>query len=109
MLVEFVQVLPDTAFDRGPNDERCFARGREEAARLIREYLTELGEDLSFQNLEDELRDLPGEYVPPLGAMFVGWWGDIPATVGAIRPGPRETDAELKRIYVPPRFRHQGI
>ena len=104
-----MQVLDDDARERGITDERCFAPGREAAWTLFAEYLTELGEDLSFQGVEEELRTLPGKYGPPYGALFVLWRGDEPLACGAIRPLPRETDCELKRLYVRPSARGEGI
>ncbi len=107
-MVSPVQVLPDDARERGITDERCFARGREAARALFRAYADELDVDLGFQSFEAELTDLPGAYGPPWGALFLLWDGDEPVACGAIRPLP-ENRAELKRLYVVPSRRGQGL
>ena len=35
---------------------------------LFREYVASLAEDISFQNIDDELAGLPGKYARPTGA-----------------------------------------
>lgn len=103
-----VQILPDDARERGITDERCFAIGREAARSLFRAYAEELDVDLGFQSFEAELADLPGAYGPPWGALFLLWIGETPVACGAIRPLP-ENRAELKRLYVAPAYRGQGL
>ena len=41
-----------------------------EARRLFREYADWLQIDLCFQNFEQELAELPGDYVPPGGRLW---------------------------------------
>jgi ribosomal protein S18 acetylase RimI-like enzyme len=84
-----------------------------EAAReIIREYAASLGIDLQFQGFEDELARLPGEYVPPAGALLLAWVDGELAGCGALRP-LRDVDyanaCEMKRLYVRRAFRRFGL
>jgi len=80
----------------------------EAARQLIHEYGVSLGIDLSFQNFEAELEKLPGDYAPPRGALllarqaknFIGCIGLRPLADGV---------CEMKRLYVRPQWRGQGI
>ena len=71
---------------------------------LFREYGDRLGVDLSFQDFEDELAGLPGDYERVLVARVDG----EPAGCVALRP----LDAgvcEMKRLYVRPSYRGSGL
>ena len=104
-----------------------------EAARAIfREYAGSLDVDLCFQNFEDELASLPGDYAEPRGALLLALIDASPqdgianapeVTRGDGRPahvaaccGLRPLDAadypnaaEMKRLYVRPAFRGMGL
>ena len=42
------------------------------------EYVAWIGLDLAFQEINDELAGLPGDYAPPHGALFVASHGAHP-------------------------------
>jgi ribosomal protein S18 acetylase RimI-like enzyme len=67
-----------------------------------------LSSDLSFQNLAEELAEMPGKYSPPSGGLFVVLYKDEPAGCVAIRPFSTNT-CELKRLYVRAANRGNGI
>ena len=84
---------------------------------LFMEYGQSLGIDLSFQDFDRELADLPGEYNRVLGkgCLLIGTIDDRPAGCVACRPCYRsghtqEADiCEMKRLYVRPDFRGSGL
>jgi carbonic anhydrase len=76
--------------------------------KLFTEYQQWLGIDISFQNFETELHALPGCYAAPTGAIFLATENSKPIGCVAIRPFS-ENEAELKRMYVVPEVRGQGV
>lgn len=75
---------------------------------LFREYVSSLAEDISFQNVDDELSHLPGKYARPGGVVLIAWDGGQAAGAVAYRmvePGV----CEMKRLYVRPAFRGRDI
>jgi ribosomal protein S18 acetylase RimI-like enzyme len=79
---------------------------------LLREYASGLGIDLCFQNFEQELATLPGEYSPPRGAMFLAAVDGKPAGCVALRPfdaADYPNAAEMKRLYVRDHYRGSGL
>ena len=49
----------------------------------------------------------PAEFTPPAGLFLVGYAGGEPVASGGWRS--HGTDAEIKRMYVAPAFRHRGL
>jgi GNAT superfamily N-acetyltransferase len=75
---------------------------------LIEEYVSLLGIDLDFQEIDLELADLAAVYGPPDGRILLAVADETAAGCVALRP--LEDDCcELKRLYVRPAFRGSGI
>jgi putative acetyltransferase len=75
---------------------------------LIEEYVSSLGIDLDFQEIDLELADLAAVYGPPDGRILLAVADETAAGCVALRP--LEDDCcELKRLYVRPAFRGSGI
>jgi N-acetylglutamate synthase-like GNAT family acetyltransferase len=77
--------------------------------QLFEEYADSLGFDLSFQEFERELAELPGSYAPPGGRVLVACTeeGDAVACVAVHKLDDRT--CEMKRLYVRPEFRGTGL
>jgi len=84
-----------------------------EATReIFREYAQGLGVDLCFQNFEQELATLPGDYAAPQGALLLAFVDDELAGCAALRPLADVDYAnacEMKRLYVRRAFRRFGL
>jgi ribosomal protein S18 acetylase RimI-like enzyme len=80
----------------------------QKARELFEEYATWLGINLCFQNFDKELAELPGEYVPPGGCLLLATENDQTRGCVALRR-IGEGIGEMKRLYVRPEFRGQGL
>jgi putative acetyltransferase len=79
-----------------------------QARELFLEYAQSLGFSLCFQSFDKELADLPGKYAPPDGRLLIAEFSSQLAGCVALR----QLDAsicEMKRLYVRPQFRGQGL
>jgi ribosomal protein S18 acetylase RimI-like enzyme len=84
------------------------ARDIDNVRQLFREYADSLDFDLDFQDFEDEMRCLPGDYAPPIGRLIVAMKVDEMVGCVALR---RITDriCEMKRLYTKPYVRGTGV
>ena len=73
---------------------------------LFSEYASKI--DLSFQDFDRELANLPGEYAPPGGCLLVAKEKDDVVGCVALR-GMGGDVCEMKRLYVKPSFRERSI
>lgn len=71
---------------------------------LIIEYAKRLGRDLSFQNLDDELKDPAKKYTAPEGELLVAVEGEDVLGMIAYHKHS-DTRCEMKRLYVKPSCR----
>ena len=78
------------------------------ARGLFREYQRSLNVDLCFQDFEQELATLPGEYAPPFGRLFLLYEDNDLAGCVALRKIDDET-CEMKRLFVRPDFRGRQL
>ena len=79
---------------------------------IFREYADSLGVDLYFQQFDDELASLPGEYTLPRGALLMAIVNGELAGCCALRPmdaADYPNACEMKRLYVRSAFRGLGL
>jgi putative acetyltransferase len=85
-----------------------------EATReIFRQYAASLNVDLGFQDFDEELANLPGQYAMPRGALLLILVDGDVAGCGALRPllpaGDYANACEMRRLYVRPAFRRFGL
>ena len=75
---------------------------------LFLEYAKSLGFSLCFQNFDQELASLPGDYAPPEGRLLLAEVEGQTAACVALHK--LETGiCEMKRLYLRPQFRGKGL
>lgn len=80
----------------------------QQARQLFEEYQAWLGISLCFQNFDQELAHLPGDYAPPSGRLLLAVQEAKIAGCVALRQ-IGDGICEMKRLYVRPEFRGQGL
>ncbi|WP_395059616.1 GNAT family N-acetyltransferase [Polaromonas sp.] len=79
---------------------------------IFQEYAVELGIDLCFQNFDEELANLPGDYAAPKGCLLLAMQDGEIAGCCALRPIDTvdyPNAAEMKRLYVRQAHRRSGL
>jgi putative acetyltransferase len=79
-----------------------------QARDLFLEYAQSLGFSLCFQNFDQELAGLPGDYAPPEGRLLLAEYEGYVAGCVALHRLEDEI-CEMKRLYLRPQFRGKGI
>ena len=80
----------------------------ETAKKLFVEYADSLGFDLSFQDFDEELADLPGDYIQPAGCLLLATYKGQPVGCVGLRM-LSDGVCEMKRLYVREQFRGSGF
>lgn len=81
----------------------------EEVKFLIREYTKRLNRDLTFQNLDEELKDPKKKYTAPEGELLVAL-NEEQQVIGMVAYHKHSsTRCEMKRLYITPLGRGQKI
>src|SRR5438270_286790 len=78
------------------------------ARTLFQEYGASLGFSLCFQNFDQELAGLPGDYAPPKGRLLIAYLDAEAAGCVALHDFEAGI-SEMKRLYVRPAFRGKGV
>jgi len=79
---------------------------------LFREYAKTLNGYPCFEEFDDEIAGLPGDYAQPRGALYLASVNETSAGCCALRPLDSvdyPNACEMKRLYVRPGFRAQGV
>jgi len=84
-----------------------------QARELFLEYAKSLGFSLCFQNFDQELAGLPGDYAPPDGRLLLAYHENRLAGCVALHKFEGEIGGvkicEMKRLYLRPQFRGKGV
>lgn len=78
------------------------------ATILFKEYVAQLGIDLSFQNFDEELKNISSAYHRPIGALLLAYVNENLSGCAAIRKFENDI-CELKRMYIRTNARGLGI
>ena len=88
--------------------ERAGAADLPAVRAMLQEYAAWIGIDLSFQGFTREVQELPGDYAPPGGDLYIA--RDGADTVGMVAFRARASGrAEMKRLFVRDVARGTGV
>jgi len=76
---------------------------------LLHEYASHDLDDACHSTIWSDLAQLPGRYAPPSGLALLAYQGQSLAGCGAFVAASTWGMAEIKRVYVRPTFRRQGL
>jgi putative acetyltransferase len=79
-----------------------------QARELFLEYARSLGFSLCFQDFDQELAGLPGDYAPPGGRLLLAEFDNQLAGCVALHKFDGDI-CEMKRLYLRPKFRGKGL
>ena len=79
-----------------------------QARELFLEYAQSLGFSLCFQNFDQELAGLPGDYAPPTGRLLLAEYDGQLSGCVALHKFDTAV-CEMKRLYLRPQFRGMGL
>jgi putative acetyltransferase len=79
-----------------------------QARELFLEYAQSLGFSLCFQNFDQELANLPGDYAPPHGRLLLAEYQSQLAGCVALHQLSTDT-CEMKRLYLRSQFRGRRL
>ncbi|MBA7664350.1 hypothetical protein ES703_72408 [subsurface metagenome] len=80
----------------------------EQVRNLFEEYSSSLAFDLDFQNFEEELANLPGDYIQPAGCLLLATYKGQPVGCVGLRM-LSDGVCEMKRLFVRKQFRGLGF
>lgn len=80
----------------------------EQTRKLFREYEAWFGMNLCFQNFDEEVASLPGNYAAPEGRLFLAFANENLAGCIALRKFEAGV-CEMKRLFVKESYRGQKI
>ena len=80
----------------------------DQARELFLEYAKSLGFSLCFQNFDEELAGLPGDYAPPEGRLLLAECENQIAGCVALHKLTNEI-CEMKLLFLRPQFRGKGL
>src|SRR3984957_593768 len=104
---EFLSVSPAPSVGKGLSLAQAESRVQIAQAReLFLEYAQSLGFSLCFQNFDQELAGLPGDYAPPHGRLLLAEYESQIAADVALHKFDTAVCA-MKRLYLRPQFRNQ--
>src|ERR1700730_14845337 len=106
---EFLSVSPAPSVGKGLLLAQDESRVKIAQAReLFLEYAKSLGFSLCFQNFDQELANLPGDYAPPKGRLLLAECeGELAACVALHKL--EAGICEMKRLYLRSQFRGHGL